>query len=56
VYGGGAVVEARNGRLHEVVPGRNLPGAGRVEAIERRGRIWVVVTTKGVIGPPERWQ
>jgi hypothetical protein len=56
VYGGGAVVESRTGRLYEVTPGRNLPTVGRVEAIERRGRIWVVVTAKGIIGPPERWQ
>jgi hypothetical protein len=56
VYDGAAVVEGRNGRLHEVVPGRTLPGVGRVNAIERRGRSWVVVTAKGIIGPPERWQ
>jgi hypothetical protein len=56
VYGGGALVESRSGRLYEVTPGRNLPTVGRVEAIERRGRIWVVVTAKGIIGPPERWQ
>jgi hypothetical protein len=56
IYGGGAVVESRSGRLYEVTPGRNLPTVGRVEAIERRGRIWVVVTAKGIIGPPERWQ
>lgn len=56
VYGGVALVEARNGRLHEVVPGQMLPSVGRVEAIERRGRAWVVVTSKGVIGAPERWQ
>jgi hypothetical protein len=56
VYDGAALVESRNGRLHEVVPGRNLPGVGRVEAIEQRGKIWVVVTSKGVIGPPARWR
>jgi hypothetical protein len=56
VYDGIALLEARNGRLHEVVPGQNLPTLGRVEAIERRGRNWVVVTSKGIIGAPERWQ
>ena len=56
VYGGVALVESRNGRLHEVVPGTKLPNVGRVEAIERRGRTWVVVTSKGIIGVPERWQ
>lgn len=56
VYDGAALVESRNGRLHEVLPGRNLPSVGRVEAIERRGKIWVVVTSKGVIGPPARWR
>lgn len=44
-----ALVEARNGRVYEVAPGRMLPGVGRVEAIERRGRRWVVVTPKGYI-------
>jgi hypothetical protein len=56
VYDGVALVESRTGRLHEVTPGRNLPTVGRVEAIERRGRIWVVVTAKGIISPPDRWQ
>jgi hypothetical protein len=56
VYDGGALVESRTGRLYEVAPGRNLPSVGRVETIERRGRIWVVVTAKGVIAPPARWR
>jgi hypothetical protein len=46
---GFALVEGRNGRYFEVSPGMNLPGLGRVEAIERRGRQWVVVTPKGYI-------
>jgi hypothetical protein len=46
---GFALVEGRNGRFFEVSPGMNLPGLGRVEAIERRGRQWVVVTPKGFI-------
>jgi hypothetical protein len=48
VYRGVAVVEGRRG-LVEVAPGDTLPGAGRVRAIERRNRQWVVVTTSGVI-------
>jgi hypothetical protein len=56
VYDGAALVESRSGRLHEVAPGRTLPGVGRVKGIERRGKIWVVVTAKGVIGPPARWR
>jgi len=41
-------VESRRG-LREIAPGDSLPGAGRVQAIERRGRQWVVVTSNGVI-------
>lgn len=44
-----ALIEGRNGRYFEVSPGMSLPGLGRVEAIERRGRQWVVVTPKGFI-------
>ena len=44
-----ALIEARNGRFFEVSPGMTLPGLGKVEAIERRGRQWVVVTPKGYI-------
>lgn len=54
VYDGMALVEGRNNRLHEVAPGGTLPGVGRVDAIERRGKVWVVVTEKGVIGTG-RW-
>jgi hypothetical protein len=50
VYDGSALVEGRNRRLYEVAPGGMVPGVGRVEAIERRGRNWVVLTDKGVIG------
>jgi hypothetical protein len=38
------------------VPGETVPNAGRVESIERRGKTWVVVTSKGVIGRPSRWR
>lgn len=50
VYDGAALVEGRNRRLYEVAPGGMVPGVGRVESIERRGRSWVVLTDKGFIG------
>jgi hypothetical protein len=50
VYDGAALVEGQNRRLYEVVPGGFVPGVGRVEAIERRGSRWVVLTDKGIIG------
>lgn len=49
VYDGTAVLEDRRRRLFEAVIGENVPGVGRVEAIEKRGREWVVVTRQGVI-------
>jgi hypothetical protein len=52
VYDGVALIEGRNRRLVEVGPGEQVPGVGRVEAIERRGRRWVVVTAKGLIAMP----
>ncbi|HEY8567060.1 MAG TPA: hypothetical protein VIL65_16295 [Beijerinckiaceae bacterium] len=54
VYDGVALVENRSRGLHEVGPGHNLPGGVKVEAIERRGRAWIVITSKGTIGM-ERW-
>jgi hypothetical protein len=50
VYDGIALIESRGRRLVEVGLGEMVPGVGRVEAIERRGKRWVVVTAKGVIG------
>jgi hypothetical protein len=50
VYNGSALVESRNRRLYEVLPGGMIPGVGRVESIERRGARWVVLTDKGFIG------
>lgn len=48
---GVALIEGRNRRLVEVGPGDVVPGTGsRVESIERRGKSWLVVTSKGVIG------
>jgi hypothetical protein len=49
VYDGIALVEGRDG-YREVSVGQAIPGAGKVEAIERRGRRWVLVTSLGVIG------
>jgi len=49
VYNGAALIENRNRRLYEVMPGGVLPGVGRIESIERRGARWVVLTDKGVI-------
>ena len=49
VHDGMAVVEGPAG-FREIGPGDVLPGAGRVERIERRGRDWAVVTNQGYIG------
>ncbi len=51
---GYALIEMKNGRFVEVATGGILPGVGRIEAIERRGRQWVVMTPKGYIGERER--
>lgn len=53
VEDGYALIETRTGRFVEVSAGQILPGIGRVEAVERRGRQWVVVTPRGFIG--QRW-
>jgi hypothetical protein len=49
VYNGKALVETPQQVLHEVTPGKTLPGIGRVEAVRRDGKVWMVVTEKGVI-------
>jgi hypothetical protein len=49
VYDGLALIEGRRGQLFEVGRGDVIPGAGRVEAIERRAKRWVVVTNRGLI-------
>ena len=48
VQDGSAIVDGRDGP-QQVAPGDFLPGAGRVQRIERRGQRWVVVTTSGLI-------
>lgn len=45
---GYAVIDGRDGP-QQVAVGDVLPGVGRVQRIERRGRDWVVVTSAGVI-------
>jgi hypothetical protein len=54
VYDGTAILEDRRRRLVEVGRGDSVPGIGRVEGIERRGREWVVVTRQGLI-TPQAW-
>lgn len=48
VYDGVALLDGRNG-LIEVMRGAIVPGLGRIKAIERRDRQWVVLTDRGVI-------
>lgn len=54
VYDGVALLEDRKRRLIEVARGDSVPGIGRVDTIERRGRMWVVVTKQGLI-IPQMW-
>ncbi len=55
VYGGVALLEGRSGGLREVAPGEYVPGVGEIRSIERRGRGWVVVTSRGIIQADNRW-
>ena len=48
VRDGIALIQTRDGP-QEVSPGDYLPGIGRVERIEKRGRQWAVVTSLGAI-------
>lgn len=45
---GVALVEGPAG-LMEIAKGQSVPGLGKVEGIERRGRGWAVVTSRGVL-------
>jgi hypothetical protein len=47
-----ALVEGEGAR-YEVRTGEELPGAGIVRAIKKRGEQWVVLTSKGVISEPK---
>ncbi|MCC0807998.1 hypothetical protein FPV16_17580 [Methylobacterium sp. W2] len=49
VYNGIAVIEDRRHRLVEVGPGDTIPGVGKVDSVERRGRSWAVATKQGLI-------
>ncbi len=49
VRGSRALVENRHGEVFEITGGSMLPGLGRVEAIKRQDRDWVVVTARGTI-------
>lgn len=51
VLDGVAVIEDRKRRILEVSRGDVVPGLGRVEAVEKRARTWVVVTKQGVVVP-----
>ena len=48
IYRGQAIVEGSAG-IWRVGIGDSLPGLGRVEAIEPRGKAWAVVTTGGTV-------
>jgi uncharacterized protein YidB (DUF937 family) len=48
VYDGVALVESPRGSI-EVAPGEIIPGAGRVQSIERRGAGWIVITNRGLV-------
>lgn len=52
VFGGVAVLEGRNAGVVEVRRGQNVPGLGRIAAIERRGDRWIVTTDRGLISSP----
>jgi hypothetical protein len=49
VRGGIALVQGHGGGLYEVGPGDRLPAAGKVLAVEKVGRKWVVLTESGRI-------
>ncbi|ACB94313.1 hypothetical protein [Beijerinckia indica] len=48
VYQGIALVEGKKGAL-QVARGEMIPGAGRVQSIEKRGQGWVVITNQGLV-------
>ena len=53
VFNGVALLEGPHG-VYEAMRGDALPGLGRVEAIQRQGRGWSVVTSRGIVGQPQR--
>ncbi|MFC6049303.1 hypothetical protein ACFPYM_15865, partial [Methylobacterium hispanicum] len=53
VLDGAATIQDRKRRVVEVARGDVVPGVGRVEAVERRGAVWTVVTKRGLIVPQD---
>ena len=49
VFNGGAMIQSPRNGLLEVIPGDNVPGLGRIDAIRRQDGRWVVVTSRGLI-------
>ena len=49
VHDGEALIVGKDDAVYRVVLGTEVPGGGRVLAIEERHGQWVVVTTKGLI-------
>ena len=51
IFDGVAVDDDRKHRIIEVSRGVVVPDLGRVEAVEKRARTWVVMTKQGVVVP-----
>jgi hypothetical protein len=49
IYNGGAMIQSPRNGILGVVPGDNVPGLGRIDAIRRQDGHWVVVTSRGLI-------
>jgi hypothetical protein len=49
IFNGGALIQSPRNGVFEVIPGDNVPGLGRVDAIRRQDGRWVVVTSRGLI-------
>ena len=49
VFNGGAMIQSPRNGILEVIPGDNVPGLGRIDAVRRQDGRWVVVTSRGVI-------
>ena len=49
IFNGGAMIQSPRNGILGVVPGDNVPGLGRIDAIRRQDGHWVVVTSRGLI-------
>jgi hypothetical protein len=49
IFNGGAMIQSPRNGILEVIPGDNVPGLGRIDAIRRQDGRWVVVTSRGLI-------